>query len=463
MIEIVTLFLSLVFGPQIVEVDVHPDVASVEIVLDGEIVGKLHGPPWSGWIDFGTDLRAHRLEAVAFGGDGRELDRAVRFLNLGHLRQAGRMLLVEDKRGRPEAVQLRWESVGQRAPIRLEMYFDGEPIPAGDPKRVELPSYDPDQFHFVSAVLHFDDGGTDRLELGFGGRLGMEVSTELTAISVLPHPGEKPPDEDKLARAFRHRETGRPLRVHGVEKGRAEVVFVRDIGVQRHFDDLVASLAGQPRDTAWMRGQAQQTMANNRSMSARLPESVGNVGRLPLRTKMRLLAPQAAPLMPVGVSADMFLVSPPLDTTDRGLLAVAVEEEPQQFEKQLASAVALAGLIAHGTNRPRAVVLLLGDKGGDTSLTTPTGARAFLRDLAVPFFVWAFEPQATRLPDWGPIDSLGQPGELRQTKRSFNDAAEKLADALDQQRLVWIEGSYLPRDVELVPDIDTFSITGREP
>lgn len=462
MIEIVTLFLSLVFGPQIVEVDVHPDVASVEIVVDGETVERLDGPLWSGWIDFGPMLRAHRLEAVALDEDGRELDRAIRFLNLGHHRQAGRMVLVEDKRGRPEAVRLRWESVGQRAPIRLEMFFDGEPIPVDDPRHVELPSFDPDQFHFVSAVLHFDNGGTDRLELGFGGRLGMEVSTELTAVAVLPRPGEKPPDEDELARAFRHRDTGRPLRVHGVKKCRAEVVFVRDAGVQLHLDDLVASLAGEPRTTAWMRGHALQAMENDRPNRVRLPDSVGRVGRLPLRTKMRLLAPRAAPLEPVGVSADMFLVSPPLGTADRGLLAVTVEEEPQQFEKQVASAVALAGLIAHGTNRPRAVVLLLGEGGDDVSRTSELDARSYLGDLGVPFFVWAFEP----LPDdspWGAVQSLGEPGDFRGTKRGFIDAADRLADALARQRLVWIEGSHLPREVELVPDIETFFIPGRKP
>ena len=465
MIEIVTLFLSLVFGPQIVEMDVHPDVDSVEIIVDGETVANLDEPPWATWIDLGPALLARRMEAVAFDQDGNELDRAVRYLNLGHQRQAGRMVLVEDKKGRPKAVQLRWESVGQRAPVRVEMFFDGEPISVDDPRHVELPSYDPEQFHFVSAILHFDNGGTDRVELGFGGRLGLEVSTELTAIPVLPRPGKAPPDDDELAKAFRHRD-GRPLRVHGVEKGRAEVVFVRDAGVQPHVDHLVASLAGAPRATAWMRGHALQALENDRPNRVRLPDSVGRVGRLPLRTKMRLLAPRAAPLAPVGVSSDMFLVSPPLDTSDRGLLAVTVDEEPQEFDKQLASAVALAGLIAHGTNRPRAVVLLLGEGGDDVSLTSEEAARDYLADVGVPFLVWAFEPLSQPLSNespWGPIVSLGDPEDLRAAKRSFTDAADQLSDVLSQQRLVWIEGSYLPRDIELAPSIKSFIIPGRDP
>lgn len=460
MIEIVTLFIALVLGPQTVEFDVSPDVDQVEIILDGEVLGRHAGPPWVVHIDLGTQLLSHRLEVVALDAEGRELDRAVRFINLGHQVHGGRMVLLEGDSGRPEAVSLRWESVGQREPVGLEVSLDGQPIEATNPRRIPLPDYDPDEFHFVSAVLHFQDGGAERMQAGFGGQVGLEVSTELTAVPVVPSTGKKPPKDGHLTRAFRQRDDQRHLRVHGIEKLGAEVIFVRDAGVQPVLDTLVRQLNAGPSANRFERRIQRDLRREHGDSAIVLSQNFIRLGTLPLGTTMRLLAPRAAPLAPIGVSPEMFLISSTTSDPERGLLAAAVDMQPQQFEKQLAGAVALAGLIAQGSNRPRAVVLLLGEGGQDVSFTSPESARGYLEDLGVPFFVWAFEP----LPEdsrWGPIQSLGTPDRVMKSKKALEAAIEILGENLESQRLVWLEGSHLPREVELAPGVDGIELAGR--
>ena len=65
LLVVVSLFLGLVSGPQVVEVAVAERVATVELRLDGRAVGRLAGPPWRAEVDFGDALATHRLEAVA--------------------------------------------------------------------------------------------------------------------------------------------------------------------------------------------------------------------------------------------------------------------------------------------------------------------------------------------------------------------------------------------------------------
>ena len=75
-IAFASIFLSLVFGPQKVEVVVSDDVAIVELHLDGSFVNSLTAPSWSTLIDLGSRLEPHHLEAIAFDGDKAELARA---------------------------------------------------------------------------------------------------------------------------------------------------------------------------------------------------------------------------------------------------------------------------------------------------------------------------------------------------------------------------------------------------
>lgn len=460
MIEITTLFLSLVFGPQLVEIDVSPDVAAVEIVLDDNTVARLDGPPWEARVDLGPGLLAHRLEAVAFDDGGHEIDRAVRFVNLGHQRQGGRLVLLEGADGRPEAVQLGWESIGQREPVDVELFFDDEPVEIEDPQRIPLPDYEIGDFHFVSAVFHFHDGGTRRMEAGFGGRLGLEVSSALTAVSVQPTSGTRPPGLDRLEKAFRARGGSEPLPVHGLEKGSAEIILIRDDDVQPILEDLVQRVAGASPSGMLERGFQRRSRARAGSGLPLQSGALQGFAKLPPSTRFRVLAPKAALLQPLGVSPDMFLVSDPIDAHARGLLTVTLEDPPQTRDTQLGSAVALAGMMAHGTQRPRAVVLILGEGGRDVSSISSAAARGYLRDLGVPLQVWAFDPLPQNT-GWGPIHSLGSKDDLGEVKSRFSKLTHQLAGDLRRQRLVWLRGRYLPREIDIAQDVEGIEFAGR--
>ncbi|MCB1033317.1 MAG: hypothetical protein KDD47_05730, partial [Acidobacteria bacterium] len=63
MIAFVTLFLSLVAGPQEIEVAVGPEVARVELLLDGRNISTLTAAPWKLRHDFGLELAPRELLA----------------------------------------------------------------------------------------------------------------------------------------------------------------------------------------------------------------------------------------------------------------------------------------------------------------------------------------------------------------------------------------------------------------
>lgn len=76
MITFATLFLGLILGSHDVEVVVGEQVARIEIVLNGAVIGKASGEPWSASCNFGDTLAPGDLQAVAFDDQGQELGRA---------------------------------------------------------------------------------------------------------------------------------------------------------------------------------------------------------------------------------------------------------------------------------------------------------------------------------------------------------------------------------------------------
>ena len=73
MVTFVSLFPWLTIGHHPVEVAVEGPVATVEVLLDGRRVGLVTAPEWRVMCDFGSALRPHELEAVAFSATGEEL------------------------------------------------------------------------------------------------------------------------------------------------------------------------------------------------------------------------------------------------------------------------------------------------------------------------------------------------------------------------------------------------------
>ncbi len=459
MVEFLSVLIGLYTGVHVVELGVVGEVAAIEIRLDGTTLTTLSGPPWEFECDFGPTPAPHELVAIARASAGHEIDRATRWVNLADSTSAAAMSFETDGRGRPTAVEISWQSIGMRQPRTVELLFDGEPLEVADPRRVPLPRYDPDRIHFVSATVRFMDEQVSRLEASFGGALGEEIRTELTAVAVSLEKGASIPEPFGMQGWFL--EDGAPLTVHGVEKGPAEVILVRDPTVQPYLGRLavLALKAGELADDSrpeaspdsWLDSRNRRTYRHN---------DLRHFAWLGEDVYLRFLAPGAAPLVGEGLNPGLFPHSPRYGAEEGGLLRISQRLPEMQFPMRFADAVATAGMAVHGTHRRRAVVLLLADAPGDRSQHGAQGARAYLRQLHVPVFVWSFAggPLSS---EWSDARSIGLQPRSRKVPSGFKEALAELKRTLQSQRIVWLEGRHLPQDIELSPAARGIRLAGR--
>ena len=160
MVTFVSLFLWLMTDVHTVQVAVDPDVASVEIVLDGQSIGVIDGPPWEIECDFGATLRPHELVAVARDANGFEIGRAVQFVNLPRPKAEVEVVFEMGPDGNPDALRAVTESGERLQPLAVFVTFDGLALIRRPGGRFVLPDYDPRIVHIVSAEAHFPGGVT---------------------------------------------------------------------------------------------------------------------------------------------------------------------------------------------------------------------------------------------------------------------------------------------------------------
>ncbi|MEE8525377.1 MAG: hypothetical protein V3T72_15680 [Thermoanaerobaculia bacterium] len=468
MIEFVTILLGLVVGPRPVEINVVGAVAEVEVRLDGAIVAVLKQEPWRFECDFGP-LRSHTLVAVARDASGRELSRAEQWINVAETAAAEASLaFATDEDGKPVAVSLAWESLGQSRPLGIEILFDGRPLEVEDPGYVPLPEYDFDDFHFVSASLHFSDRQSHLLEASFGGGSGGEISSELTAVPVILDRARMPPLRE-LGSWFLA--DGEPLAVHGVEKRSPEVVVIRDPAVQPILDQLArfrlttSSIrtpgdpwASEQWDPAAFFGDAPEIVAINLLRYGRNLRPLLHFAMFTEASTIYFVSPLAAPVLPAGVAPEMFLHSETFTAGDHTLAALALRQ-PMTFSNQIIEAVAVAGMMAQAGSRRRAVVLLLGDTGPGPGLYPVEQVRRYLEELRVPLQVWAFGSGEVGA-EWGEVRRLGDPAQPRRVLANLEAAVDDLIRALKKQRIVWLEGRHLPRSIELSGEAHGIRLAG---
>lgn len=457
MIEFVTIFLGLVVGPQPIQINVVGAVAEVEVRLDGDVVAVLEQAPWRFECDFGP-LRSHTLAAVARDASGRELSRAEQWINVAETSTAEASLaFAVDADGKPAAVSVTWESVGQPRPSGIEILFDGRALEVEDPRYVPLPEYDFDDFHYVSAALQFSDRQSNLLEASFGGGRSGEISTELTAVPVIAD-SARMPNLRELGSWFVA--GGERLAVHGIEKRDPEVVVVRDPTVQPIFDELSrvqlstssvrtpgVAWAAEKWDPAAFFGDAPEIVATNMMRYGRNLRPLVGFATFSENLTMYFMSPLAAPLLPAGLAPEMFLHSNSFTGGDRALATLAFRG-PMTFSTQIVDAVAVAGMTAQAGSRRRAVVLILGDTGPDRSVNSVEQVRGYLEELRVPLEVWAFGSGEVAA-EWGEVHRLGDPAKPNKVLVNLEAAVDDLRRELRKQRIVWLEGRHLPRSIEL--------------
>jgi hypothetical protein len=385
--------------------------------------------------------------AVALDDEGNELERVTQRLNLPRQPAETAIILTGDGSGQQRTAKVSWESLVDTEPSAVRVEFDGRPLDCEDPRTIPLPPHDPGQLHFLRVDLEFGDLVTSSAEITFGGTYSDRINSELTAIPVQLVGRKRSPSQKKLQDWFASGEQS--LHAAAVDKGRADLVIVRDRSAWPQLYRIqnmaltrpYSSSAGRP--VAGSRGVSQQWFRSDQSawrswtfqffwaFSRRVDGTDGPYDVFPHSQKY------------TGDGGSLHgwvtTVEPPADSAG-----------PQR----LADTVAVAGVTAAGSNRRRAVLLILGPQPEDTSDITPGVARRYLDRLHVPLFVWTIGSKpATVQETWGEAIEVKDPSTMAHASR-------ELFRFLERQRIVWLDGFHLPQEIALDPRAHGIRLVG---
>ena len=433
MIAFASLFLGLIVGVVPVTVLVEKPVAAVLFELDGRAVGRVEEAPWTVPVDFGPELTPHELTARALDSAGKEIGVERQFVNLPRPPAEVEVLLERDAKGRPVAARFSGQSVVAARPARVNVTFDGKPLPADGSNRVALPDYDGDAGHVLSVDLEFSPVVRSRTDVVFGGLESSVARSELTAVAVRSAAPEKALEAEDLAGSLLR--GALPLPVVAVEQGPAVVCVVRGPSVGPALKAL---------------GTGGRTTTGRSPDGRRLPQFDRDASRnamaLEKEDHLRFIWPM--PRSGAGApGAQLFDRSRDFAGADAGIAWLLTRvEHPDQHpaEVRLADAAAVAGLEATASGGRRAVVLVLGDETADRSHHSPASVRRYLETIRVPLTVWSLKnPEKQPLAkSWGAVEDISSAARLEK-------AVNRLKAGLASQRIVWVQGRYLPQEIAL--------------
>ncbi len=442
MVSFVSLFLGLVVGYQTVELKVAEPVARVEILLDGEEVASFEAPDWRGQIDFGQELRPHELTAVAFDVGGTELDRTRQWINLPRPPADTTILLELDPRTGRRIANVSWTSLTGDEPSAVRVDLDGSLLEFEDPRAIPLPDYDPEQLHYLRVELEFAGFVSTAAEITFGGFYTDHVDTELTAIPIVPSGRKKLPPAEELQDGFRAH--GKPLRLAALEKGKAELIVVRDQDAWPALRNIRRQALSSPHFSAG-------------SGAAGLPQWLVSDRAGWASWSFRFLWPASRRQVSSTGTHDLFTHSAKYSAESGSLHGwLTTLEQPAAWAgaQRMADAVAVAGVTVAGSNRRRGVLLVLAGPSPDASEAAPATIRRYLESLAVPLFVWSVDPAYT--------DSVWGPAEDVSSARHMSRATREIFKALESQRIAWLEGIHLPEQITVAPSLESVeTLTGQ--
>lgn len=432
MIEFVTLLLGLVVGPHQVEVAVGPQVQAVHWVLDGQSVAARREPPWRATIQFGAELKPHRLVAVGIDRTGRPVARAEQLIN--YIRSSHEVVVVlesdpEEPRAAgdhpaPRRGRVVAQGVLGHRPTRISVRFDDIPLEVVD-HRFTLPDYDSERPHAVQAEVQFSDGAVAKTETTFGGGMGEEVTSALSAVAVTSRKGRPWSAED--VRGWLQRD-GRPLPVFQTRAEGGQVVIVRDEGLSPSV----------------LRNLPIPAMGD-RSDQGRRAYQLSAVSPVPLRRPNITFRES---ILGTVLSKDGLLLSLVSPLESYGFSQV---KDP---EPDIWGALAIAGRSAASSNMPRVVVLLLGAETPRGELE-PLQVLRYLESIHVPVLIWALNRRPLKELGLHKLDgAYFGPGGL-------GSVVQRASSWIDSQTMIWVEGEVLPTEVELVSSRKRVSFVGR--
>jgi hypothetical protein len=418
-IAFVSLFLGLVGGSQLVEVAVADRVAAVELRLDGETVAQLGGEPWKVEVDFGVELQTHELVAVARDRNGTEVGRVAQQINVPRAANEAEILLEDWQGGTPRTARLLWTSRRFLEPQSIYVSLDGRPLEVGDGGRIELPRVDSQSMHFIAAELTFPGNQRSTAQSIFGGRYGEEVESELTAVPVLLDRRRLEGPEE--SRGWLRRPSGEALRVAAVGEDPAQLFVVRDEETLPILDRLDRAL--------------------------RADHGVGyrRLG-LEIEDRLFLMSTRAVVTEHSDVAYELYPISRPISLVEAPLPEVLSRFKVAgdvTTDQRLSDAVAVAGVRAAAEGRRRAVLLVVERCEERSGHWTGEGVRRYLAELRVPLEVW------TTLPLGSKGAGFCRDARYLINAESYGGALSRLRRLLKKQRILWVEGSHLPREIVL--------------
>lgn len=408
-----SLLIGLLVGVQPVVVDVAASAhaASVTLFVDGREVARASEPPWKASIDLGSELRPHDVVAVARDGEGRELGRARREINVAQPSARLDIVLERDKRGKPASARLVATSVVRDSPVRESLSLDGAPLTLTEGRAV-LPALDLEQVHVLTGEAEFAETSSARVDLAFGGGASDVAETRLSSVPIRVS-GDSTPTAASLSGHLQGGEAVVPVLV---EKGISTMVFVRNPS-SLEADRLLRRPAG------------------------------GFPMRFDPADRLRYVWPIAT-VLPGGSSRTSLIESMPYfsgrDASFLWLLTRVSRPGSAEPPYRFRDAVAVAGMEAAASGTRRAVVLIEGDEHRDASQFSATQVRGYLRALGVPFRVW-------RLSGPGVADWARESIEVEDISSiaGLQRAVYRLKGDLDQQRVVWVRGERMSGGIRL--------------
>jgi len=428
-IAFLTLLLGLALGPQNIKLSAADDVKKVELRLDGASVATITAPPWQATVDLGDTLAPHRVTAVAFDAKGAEVGRVEQKVNVPRATSEARIVVGKGK------ARIIWKSVASRTPRSMSADLDGTPVQIADDFTITLPKLSPAP-HVLRVNVVTGTGDVAEATTVIGS-MAADAESQLTAVPLEISDRDRKPNTSNLLRR-----NEQPLKVVALDAVSAEVIVVREPSASESamridIDHRTHRRAGGGMDVAMMQGVADRSDVH-----------------LGADDTVRFLWPMASE----GAGSRLFPSSHPMETMQHGLRwLVSNISAPDAQELRYADAVAVAGLQAAGSRRARAVVLIIGAGYRDHSALTPSGAQAYLDSVGVPLYVWRLRDEATMPASaraWGDAVDVSTP-------ERFRSAASALAADLTRQRIAWVEGDFLPREVSLAAQHDDVKLLVR--
>lgn len=419
----VTLFLSLTRGVQPVELKVTGPVGRVELRLDGNLAAEIEGPPWRADVDFGAAIVPHELAATAYDARGRALGTISQAINVPRPRADLEVLIERGPAGRPTRLRLAWKSAVPFALQRASVAVDGKPVVVGPDRTAELPRLDLSRLHTIHAEVRFADGSMARKDIALGGEYIETSQTELTAVPVAL-------DE--------HAADLSASGLQGAVLARGKLVVVVAIDETPVTVVTVIGAEVRPRWTAVLGRYWASRTSDSRAGQLVGTDTLVEVEPVPRSVVTR--EQEIVTLFPSYIDS-RFSRYGLLNAIARLSYGGVLSAKHERF----AEAVAVGGLDAAADNQRRAVITVASLYDLASSDTLAAQIRGYLRTLGVPLLLWTPDEQVALRYNgpWGRVEYISAAG------GRLVEAKTAVRKSLERQRIVWIEGTFLPQEITL--------------